>query len=689
MDAEATAAREHDTDATSDAAPAEPAPNGAATEAVLARLTEAGETVPAAEPAPACPIDDPCTPEYEGKSMPALMLVAAGIVFGDIGTSPLYVLQACFAPEHRLTPDAPTIYGLLSLILWSLILVVSVKYAAFVMRADNRGEGGILALMALTIPHIEDGRVRHPKFWVGVALFGAALLYGDGMVTPALSILSAVEGLRLVTPAFSHWVVPLALGVIVGLFALQRRGTRTVGRVFGPLMVVWFLTISALGAAELVRHPQILAAANPMYALAFFRDHGMIGFLALGAVVLAVTGAEALYADIGHCGKRPIRLTWYAAVLPALLLSYFGQGALLLRDPSAARNPFFLLAPRWSLIPLVILATAATVIASQALISGAFSLTRQLMQLGYSPLVTVTHTSREQHGQVYVPQVNALLFAGCVLLVLTFRSSERLVAAYGLAVSGTMAATSVLMYLVMRQCWRWSALRAGALVGLFLLIDAAFLGANLAKLLHGGWVPLAVALGIYTVCITWRRGREFLLSERTREKMPLDALFETLERERPCRTRGTAVFLTLGSDDAPAVLRHHLEHIPALHERVILLAIEPSDAPQVSAARRVTVEPLEHGFVRVTARFGYMQRVSVSDILERGAEQGLPDLEPERTTFYVARERVHADGNGGGFPMARWRKRLFAFLHRNAPSAQDFMALPPGRVVELGNQLVM
>ncbi|HKG93693.1 MAG TPA: potassium transporter Kup [Gemmatimonadaceae bacterium] len=694
MDAEAaTATNETEVypadDATAEAAAwAEVAPSGAATEAVLARLSEAGEPLPAAEPAaPGCPIDDSCEPEYAGKSMGALVLVAAGIVFGDIGTSPLYVLQACFAPEHRLTPDAPTVYGVLSLIVWSLILVVSVKYAAFVMRADHRGEGGILALLALAVPYVEGGRVRHPKLWIGAALFGAALLYGDGMVTPALSILSAVEGLRVATPAFEPYVVPLAVGVILGLFAVQRRGTHRVGQLFGPVMLLWFAAIALLGAAELARHPQILGALNPAHALRFVRDHGLIGFLALGAVVLAVTGAEALYADIGHCGKRPIRLTWYAVVLPCLLLSYFGQGALLLRDRGAAANPFFHLAPQWSLIPLVVLATAATSIASQALISGAFSLTRQLMHLGYSPLVTVTHTSAEQEGQVYVPQVNAMLLVGCLLLVLAFRSSERLVGAYGLAVSGTMTATSVLFYVVARHCWRWSAARAGALVALFLAVDLAFLGANVAKILHGGWIPLAVALAIYTLCITWRRGREFLLAQRARERMSLDTLFGVLERERPCRTPGTAVFLTLSGDDAPAVLRHHLEHIPALHERVILLGVEPADAARVGPARRVAVEPLEHGFVRVTARYGYMQRVRVSEILDRCAEQGLAGVDPERTTFYVARERVQADG--GGVPMAHWRKRLFAFLQRNAPSAQDFMALPPGRVVELGSQVVM
>ena len=656
---------------------------GAATEAVLARTIEAGATLPPAPPGE--PEGDECAPAPHAPSLATMALLAIGVVFGDIGTSPLYAFRAAFAPEYGLRPVPESVYGVLSLITWALILVVSVKYATFIMRADHRGEGGIVALLSL----IARRRTERAATLAGAlgmtGLFGAALLYGDGMITPALSILSAVEGLEIVTPALDRVVVPVALAIVCVLFGIQRHGTMRIGRFFGPVMLAWFVVLALLAIPEVLRTPAIAGALDPRHAARFFALHGTAGFLVLGAVVLAVTGAEALFSDIGHCGRRPIRVAWFAFVLPCLLLHYFGQGALVLRAPELVSNPFYHLAPRWALLPLVALATVATSIASQAVLTGAFSLTRQLMHLGYSPLVTVHHTSDEQEGQVYVPQVNFLLFAGCVVLILAFGSSQRLEAAYGLAVTGTMTASSLLFFAVTRTIWRWPLPASLLLVAFFLAMDLSFLAANVPKIPHGGWVPLAIAIVAMLFFTTWRRGRQQLLQERDIDEAPLDALFAELDRLRPCRVPGTAVFLTLNPNEAPSVLGRHLDSIPALHEQVVLLAFGPAGVDRVAPARRIAITRLEHGFVRVIARYGFRQRVDVADTLAECARRGLA-IDLGKTTFYVSRERILP---GGPMRMAAWRKRLFAYLHRNSPSTQDFVGLPADRVVELGAQVLL
>jgi len=619
-----------------------------------------------------------------GRRLATLSLTALGVVYGDIGTSPLYALRECFKPEYGLRPDVPTVYGVLSLILWSLILIVSVKYMVFIMRLDNRGEGGILALLALIlrIRRLEGERAVRPIV-VALGLFGAALLYGDGVITPSISVLSAVEGLEVAAPALAHVVVPLTLGILFLLFSVQRYGTARVGGVFGPLMVVWFGTIAILGALEIAHAPRVLLALNPWYAVRFFLDHGVGGFLVLGAVVLAVTGAEALYADMGHFGRRPIHLAWLAVVLPALLLNYFGQGALVLRAPDAVQNPFYLLAPRVFLYPLMILATLATIVASQALISGAYSLTQQCMQLRYCPRLSIVHTSRAEVGQIYMPEVNWALMVGCVLLVLGFRSSGALAAAYGIAVTGTMAITTALFYVIARHRWRWSRLRAGGLAGIFIAADLAFLGANVVKIERGGWVPLVIAGAVLLMMTTWNRGARLVNGILADSSMPLDRFLADVERTRPPRVPGTGVFLTADVEGAPLVLVHHLRHNKALHEEIILLSIVTEEVPEVADDERIEAARLPAGFHRVKASYGFMERPNVQDVLARC--RGLDmQAEPEDTTYYLGRPQLLPTRRGR---MMRWRKRLFAFMARNADSAADFFGLPANRVVELGARL--
>ena len=617
--------------------------------------------------------------ERHRSSLLTLCVAATGVVFGDIGTSPLYVMRAAFGGEQNLARTPENIVGLLSLITWALILVVGVKYVAFVMRADNRGEGGVLALLALLIPDLEHGRSSHPRLWIGAGLIGAAMLYADGFITPAISVLSAVEGLELASPAMQRFIVPLAVGILVGLFSVQHKGTARIGRIFGPIMITWFLTLATLGVIQIVREPSILSALLPTHAINFFANHGLAGILVLGVVILAVSGVEALFADMGHFGRTPIRLVWFGLVLPCLLLNYLGQGALILTAPETT-HPFFQLAPGALLYPLIALATAATIIASQALISGAFSFARQLMHLGYSPFVTIVHTSPEQEGQVYIRQMNAILLVGCTTLVLTFRSSEALAGAYGLAVAATMVMTTVLFFEVTRWEWGWSLPRALAVVIPFLVLDLSFLGANLAKLAHGGWVPLMIAGAVFFVFITWRRGRDCMLEIRRRMALPIGELIDRVEQERPCRTPGTGIFLTPSAYEAPAILRQHLEHIHALHKQVILLSVASSAVARVPKSERIAAEQLPSGFAQVTARYGYMQSVALADILSACTASGVC-VTPETTTFYVARERLRPNGDA---PMARWRKRIFIFLRRNTPKMQDFFDLPVRRVVELG-----
>ncbi len=596
----------------------------------------------------------------------------------------MYALRECFRPEYGLAATEINVYGVLSLILWSLISVVSIKYIVFVMRADNNGEGGILALVALVLQRLHREADRHTKAAITViGLIGAALLYGDGVITPAISVLSATEGLAVVEPFLGKLAIPLTLLIIFTLFFFQKKGTAKVGRIFGPITLVWFLVIGLLGAVEIIREPRILRAANPWYALSFFSLHGVHSFVVLGAVVLAVTGAEALYADMGHFGKRSIRLAWFGLVLPSLILNYFGQGGLILDNPEAAANPFYLLAPRPLLYPLIALATMAAIIASQAMISGAFSLTRQCVQLGYSPRVTIVHTSKQEHGQIYIPEVNNALLIGCLLVVLYFGSSTRLGAAYGIAVTGTFLMTTALMYVVARTWWGWSRLRALLLVGPFLIIDGAFFGANLLKVRDGGWVPLTLAFIIFVLMTTWNRGREIVQDLLRRGMLPIDLLLADLANRKTARVPGLAVFMTREPEGAPVVLLHHLKHNKVLHEQVVLLSVTSEEVPEIPDDERITIQKLPQGFYRITARYGFMETTNVPGILARAREAGI-ESKPLETTYYLGREQLIPTGTT---PLWTWRKKLFVFMSRNSRSATAFYGIPPNRVVELGAQI--
>jgi len=562
--------------------------------------------------------------------------------------------------------------------------VVSIKYIVFVMRADNRGEGGILALVALILQrtHREADR-RRKGLIIALGLIGAALLYGDGIITPAISVLSATEGLGVVNPVLGKFAIPLTLVIIFAIFFFQKKGTAKVGRIFGPVTLVWFLTIGIFGAVEILREPRILRAINPWYALTFLVDHGTQSFIVLGAVVLAVTGAEALYADMGHFGKRSIRLAWFGMVFPSLVLNYFGQGALILADPLAAENPFYLLAPRVLLYPLIALATMAAIIASQAMISGAFSLTRQCVQLGYSPRVTIVHTSKMEHGQIYIPEVNTALMIGCLFVVLGFRSSTALGAAYGIAVTGTFLMTTSLLFIVARTWWGWSIAKAAMLAGPFFLIDGAFFAANLLKVRDGGWVPLTLGIIIFTLMTTWNRGRLIVQDLLKRGMLPIDMLIADIEARKTVRVPGVAVFMTREPEGAPVVLLHHLKHNKVLHEKVVLLSILSEEVPEIPDAERIKVKVLPQGLYRITARYGFMESTNVPAIMERARESGL-ETKPLDTSYYLGREQLLASGTT---KLARWRKKLYVFMSKNSRSATAFYGIPPNRVVELGAQL--
>ena len=620
-----------------------------------------------------------------GKRLAFLTLTALGVVYGDIGTSPLYALKECFKEEYGLLPTANNVYGVLSLIVWALILIVAIKYIVFILRADNNGEGGILALLALIFQEEREDGMSKPKLalYITLGLFGAALLYGDGIITPAISVLGAMEGLQVGAPAFERFVVPATLVILFVLFLFQKHGTAKVGVVFGPVMMAWFVTLAVLGVAEIRHAPRIFTAVNPIYAVRFFASNGMHAFILLGAVVLAVTGAEALYADMGHFGRKPIRTAWFWLVLPALLLNYFGQGALILRDPTASANPFYNLAPDWFFVPLLVLATLAAVVASQALISGAFSITQQCVQLGYSPRVTIIHTSKTEAGQIYIPEVNWLLMVGCLAVVVYFGSVSKLGAAYGIAVTGTMAITTILFHEIARSRWNWSPLKAGALAGAFLLIDLAFLGANVIKIEHGGWVPLALGLVIYTLMTTWKRGRLLLRNILVTRSLPIADFVQSLEHGGPVRVKGTAIFMTSEWEGTPVVLLHHLKHNKVLHEKVILLSVVSRQVPEVPSAERITVEPLSHGLYRVKAAYGFMETPNVEDIRARLGEAGIKTKRMD-TTYYLGREQIIATDSRG---MSRWRKRIFAIMARNSRSATQYFGIPPNRVVELGTQI--
>ena len=621
-----------------------------------------------------------------GKRLRQLTLVALGVVYGDIGTSPLYALRECFKPEYGLTATPANVYGVLSLVVWALILVVSVKYLIFILRADNRGEGGVLALLALILQQQRrDADKGIKQLIISLGLIGAALLYGDGVITPAISVLGAMEGLEVVTPKLKIVVVPVTLVILLSLFLVQKKGTHKVGRVFGPVMMVWFASIAALGVYEVAMAPEILAAVNPWYAFQFFLTHGKQAFVLLGAVVLVVTGGEALYADMGHFGKRPIRMAWFYLVLPALLLNYFGQGALILRHPAGAENPFFMLAPRALLYPLVALATMAAIIASQALISGAFSLTQQAVQLGYSPRVNIVHTSATEAGQIYIPEVNTALMIGCLFVVLGFRSTGALGAAYGIAVTGTMSITTILFYMLARSRWNWSLLHALSFAVFFLIIDLGFFGSNALKILHGGWVPIIIGLAIFTLMTTWYQGRRIVLKILTRASLPIDMFLKSVAEHRPVRVPGTAVFMTSDPDGAPLVLLHHLKHNKVLHEQVVLLSVLNATVPEIPESERIQITPLKENFWRVKARYGFMETPNVPNILARSKDAGIKS-EKLHTTYYLGRERLIPNPHSKA-RLASWRKKLFVFMSRNSRSATEFFGIPSNRVVELGAQI--
>jgi KUP system potassium uptake protein len=641
---------------------------------------------PSTGPAPATvPGCDTKTAPATGKYLALLTLGALGVVYGDIGTSPLYALRECFGGTHHLPATHDNVLGILSLIFWSLILIVSFKYLGVVIRATNRGEGGILALMALAFPKDTPGAGRRRALLISLGVFGAALLYGDGMITPAISVLSAMEGLEIATPALNHYIIPLTILTLIGLFAAQSRGTGRVGAVFGPVMVVWFVVLGVLGIGGIRHYPHVLHSLNPLLALKFLWQNGMLGFALLGTVILAVTGAEALYADVGHFGARPIRIAWFCAVLPGLFLNYLGQGALVLRDPeNAVQNPFYLLAPGWALYPLVALATAATVIASQALISGAFSLTIQAIQLGYLPRMLVKHTSSVERGQIYIPHVNWALMLACIALVLGFESSSNMAAAYGIAVTLTMMATTVLFYFAARRCWDWNPAAALALCSLFFIVETAFFLANLLKVFNGGWVPLAIGSLMFILMATWKTGRLLVWNKLKPASMPLRMFLEDKETlDQLPRVPGTAMFMTANPEGTPIALLHNLKHNKVLHERNVMLTIMTDEVPQVNPDRRIQTEKLAEGFYRVISHYGFMEEPNVPELLT-GLHLDGKSLNLHKTTFFLSRESILPHKSRS---MQRWRQWLFALMARNAQPASSFYRIPANRVVELGMQV--
>jgi KUP system potassium uptake protein len=617
-----------------------------------------------------------------GTELGKLALGALGVVYGDIGTSPLYAIRECVTLPHGVGATPENILGILSLVFWALTMVVTIKYLRFVMRADNGGEGGVLALMALVVPPGRSVQRRGTVVLGFLALFGASLLYGDGMITPAISVLSAVEGLGVATLAFSRYVVPITLAILVGLFLVQRRGTGGIGAVFGPLTLIWFAAIAATGLPWVIRHPEILAAINPIHAVRFFVNHGTHGFLVLGSVVLCITGAEALYADMGHFGRRAIKLAWYVVVMPSLLLNYFGQGALLLEYPNTA-NPFYALVPEGWLYPMVFIATVAAVVASQALISGAFSLTRQAVQLGYAPRMTIVHTSGKTEGQIYIPEVNGILMVACLSLVLATRHSSSLAGTYGTAMTGTMAITATLFFFVARDRWHWPVWRAASLVTLFLIFDLALFASCLAKIATGGWFPLAVATAVFTIMTTWKRGREILWQRISSQTLPVEVFITDIERTRPHRVKGTAVFLTSIRRGVPNVLLHHFKHNKILHEQVVLLSVVTDDVPEVSPRERIRFKNFGQGFWGVTAHYGFMEIPNVPTLMRSCAAAGLRIDEAE-TSYFLGRETLLPTRDRS---LAFWRKRIFRFLSRNSRAATDFFSIPPNRVIEIGTQV--
>ena len=623
--------------------------------------------------------------ETSHKQFVALTLAALGVVYGDIGTSPLYALKEVFGGAHNPVPITPqNILGILSLFFWSLMIVVTLKYVSFIMRANNEGEGGIVALMTLATDR-KDGKSFRNLFLVTLGLIGAAFFYGDGVITPAISVLSAVEGLELITPNFKPFIVPISIIIIVGLFVFQRKGTASVGALFGPIMIVWFVVLAILGISGIVEHPEVLMAVNPLHGLAFLAANPVLGFFALGSVVLCITGAEALYADMGHFGIKPIQVGWLYMVLPTLVINYFGQGALLLSDPAAIENPFFLLAPEWALTPLVILATIATVIASQAVISGAFSMTKQAMSLGYTPRMEVLHTSEDEIGQIYVPAINWFLMVSIIFLILGFQSSSNLAAAYGIAVTGTMFITNILAISVATRLWGWNPFRAflGALP--FLLIDGCFFAANSLKIPDGGWFPLVFGLIVFIIFSTWKRGRDLVRIRMSDDAMELKAFTASLDEGGVDRVEGTAIFLVSDSKYVPQALLHSLKHYKVIHKHVIFLNVQLDTVPYVSNANRIEIEQLSSTFWNVNMHFGFKDDINIPDALKHCKIAGV-SFDLMDTSYFLGREtlipKIKSD-------MAYWRELLFVVMYRNSDSATSFYRLPSNRVVELGSQVVL
>ncbi len=623
--------------------------------------------------------------QKRGKRYLLMLSVGAlGIVYGDIGTSPLYAFRESFHVAEGLSVTRPTVLGILSLMFWALVLVVSFKYLIFVMRADNHGEGGILALTALLVPRRRQPTVGLRWTLILLGLFGTALLYGDGMITPAISVLSAVEGLEIAAPALEPYVVSIAVAILIALFSIQRAGTAVVGAIFGPVMIVWFTVLALLGAYHVIQDPGVMAAVNPFHGIRLISDSPRQAFLALGSIFLVVTGAEALYADMGHFGKRPIRLGWYLVVFPALLLNYFGQGAMLISSPDAIDNPFFRMPPEWAVLPLVILATMATVIASQALISGVYSLTMQAVQLGYLPRFDIDHTSPREIGQIYIATINWGLAVACVGLVLAFRSSSNLAAAYGVAVTTTMVITTILLYFLMRTRWHWSKWVAGSLTVLFLIVDLAFFSANIVKVPAGGWFPLVVGLALFTVMTTWKTGRRRLTGALKRGELPIERFIGSITAHPQVRVPGTAVFLFPDPGITPPALLANLRHNEVLHETVVLVAVQNSTVPRVPQVKRATVHDLGEGFVQVVLHFGFMDEPDVPRALANIVDPEF-GFDPDDATFFIGRETI-INRSGG---LGRARAGLFALMHRNASSPVQFFSLPPGQVIEIGKQIAL
>ena len=622
------------------------------------------------------------TSEHKKSSLVGLTLAAVGIVYGDIGTSPLYTLKTVFDPTHGLSVTHNNLLGIVSLIFWGLTLIVSLKYVTLVLRADNRGEGGIMALMALVLSSVSKSSRWHVPLMV-IGVFGATLFYGDSVITPAISVLSAIEGLEVATPAFSPYVVWLTIAVLVGLYSVQSHGTAGIGRFFAPIMLIWFVALACMGVVNIIKSPAILAAVNPLHAVAFLLDNGRIAFLSLGAVVLALTGAEALYADMGHFGKKPIRMAWFLIAFPALALNYLGQGGLLLAHPEAISNPFYQQLGAWSVYPLVILSTMATVIASQATISGTFSMTKQAIALGFLPRMRVRHTSESEIGQIYIPAVNWLQLAVVLMAVVGFGSSEKLAAAYGIAVTATMLATTILTFFVIRYRWKMNLLLCWAATGFFLIIDVNLFSASALKLFHGGWFPLLLGAILFIVMLTWKRGRQLVFQNLEKHAIPLDDFLSSLFIAPPLRVPGTAIFLRGETDGVPHALLHNLLHNKVLHERVIFLTVFMHEEPWVAPSEQVRVLDLGHQCFQVNVHYGFKDEPDIPAALARCAEQGL-DFEMMETSFFIARQTIISTPGAGMMP---WREHLFVTMSRNARTAADYYQIPSNRVIELGTQV--